>query len=119
MLNKMILIGALAMLAGCAGTLDKIKNTTLQSAYFTGNLEQTYDCINAEAMQRHFYLENDDPLPGGTKRFNLLKGDKTVANLDMSKSDRQTEVNFFYDERDTALASELSGLIQYCKKELD
>ncbi len=114
-----IILGfASILLAGCAGALDKFQHTTLNAGFFSDSVERTQDCIETEVMRRHFYLEDDEPLPGGIKRFNLLQNGNEVANLDMSAVGSTTQVNFFYDERDTALAAEVAGMIQHCKKAL-
>ncbi|MCC4108686.1 hypothetical protein [Serratia ureilytica] len=114
-----IIIGFVStLLAGCAGTLDKIQHSTLKAGFFSDSVERTRDCIETEVMRRHFYLEDDEPLPGGSKRFNLLQNGNEVANLDMSAVGSATQVNFFYDERDTTLAAEVAGVIQHCQKAL-
>lgn len=119
MVNKMILPMVLALLTGCSGLTEKIKNTELRDEYFSAGVSSTHSCIHYQSIRHHFYFEKEDPLPNGSKRFNLIRSDAPVVTLDMKKSGSQTLVNFFYDRRDKKLANDLDDIIRNCHRELD
>ncbi|TCW17669.1 hypothetical protein EDF73_101318 [Raoultella sp. BIGb0138] len=119
MFKIIYLTAALAMLSGCSGLVDKVKNTELKEEYFSASVERTHECIQYQSIRQHFYVEKDDPLPNGNKRYHLLRGDEAVVNMDMGKSGKQTLVSFFYDKRDPQVKSALTDIIHQCHRDLD
>lgn len=119
MFKIIYLAAVMAMLSGCSGFIDKVKNTELKEEYFSAGVDRTQGCLQYQSLRHQFYLEQDDPLPNGDKRYNLLRDHDAVANIDMGKSGKQTLVNFFYDKRDPQVKSALTDIIHQCHRNLD
>ncbi|MDI3426697.1 hypothetical protein QLG21_11880 [Enterobacter sp. V87_3] len=69
----------LGLLTGCAdmgrvGFSPKLKETLVSAS-----VERTWQCLDTQATAKQLRLEEDDPLPGGSRRFNLLNQDGEVV----------------------------------------
>lgn len=120
MLNRWIVIALLGLLAGCVDMGRVGTHPQLTQAYFSANRDRTGQCLDAEAILNQLRLEEDGPLAGGSRRFNLLgQDDEVVAWLDMSASGKQTNVDFFYGRDDKKTEQRLITMIKQCQRELN
>ena len=117
-LRILMLITAFATLTGCINVDSSLFNQQVKAAWFKGHPYRVENCLYQAAHHQDLTLEEDDPLPDGMKRFNLINPQqKRIAMLDTAKfSDDQTSVNFYYARNDPALAQKIDRLIGYCKE---
>ncbi|MGC6387437.1 hypothetical protein ACMV8I_07160 [Ewingella sp. S1.OA.A_B6] len=120
MLTRWIVIAAMSLLAGCVDLGHVGSHPQLKEAWFPANVEKTYTCLYSAALVNHLRLEEDESLPGGRRRFNLLnQNDELVAWLDMARSGKQTDVDFFYGRNDKPIEQRLMAMIKQCRQELN
>lgn len=116
MMKKSVIALSLVLLSGCADMGRVGLHPSLESAYFNGPPWQVESCLREAAYHQRLYLEQDDPLPGGAKRFNLEQDGDTVAWVEVDKSShRQTSVSFFYNPKEPGIHAAISAMISACK----
>jgi hypothetical protein len=114
-----IVIG-LGLLTGCADMGRVGFSPKLKEAFVSASVEKTWRCLDAQATANHLRLEEDDPLPGGSRRFNLLnQDDEVVAWLDISAFNKQSDIDMFYGKDDKQTESRLMAMVKQCQQELN
>lgn len=118
LMKKTVLVVALMMVAGCVDTGRVGLHPQVKTAYFNAHPDQVQSCLYSAAISRHLYLDQDDPLPGGTQRYNLEQGDGTViAWVEIAKFNHsETSTEFFYDPHAADVSASVAALIDECKK---
>ncbi len=117
---KWTIVIGLGLLTGCAdmgrvGFSPKLKETLVSAS-----VERTWQCLGAQATANQLRLEEDDPLPGGSRRFNLLNQDgEVVAWLDISAFNKQSDIDMFYGKDDKQTESQLMAMVKQCQQELN
>jgi hypothetical protein len=124
MFIRWTVIFSLGLLAGCVDLGKVSLHPQLKQFWFSANMDSTYRCLDGEAMINGLRLEEDDPLPGGSRRFNLEDRDSlVVAWLDMTpfgqSTHKQTSVDLFYGHNDPQTEQQLMAMMTQCKKTLD
>lgn len=124
MLMRWTLIFSLSLLAGCVDMGKVGMHPQLKEYWFSANTDTTYRCLDSEATLNGLRLEEGDPFPSGSRRFELYdKADVMVAHLDISPfgqpADKQTNVDLFYGRNDPQSERQLMTMMARCQKELD
>lgn len=110
----------LGLLTGCVdmgrvGFFPKLKE-----AFISASVERTWRCLDAQATANQLRLEEGDPLPGGSRRFNLLnQNDEVVAWLDISAFNKRSDIDMFYGKNDKPTESQLMTMVEHCQRELN
>ncbi|GME30661.1 hypothetical protein ACJ2_06130 [Pantoea sp. QMID2] len=87
-----------------------------KTAWFNGHPYQVESCLTEMAQNQRAYLEQDDPLPVGAKRYNLRLDNETVAWIEIAKlSHHQTSATFYYDLKAADISALVSAMITNCK----
>ncbi|THB83694.1 hypothetical protein E1N66_14320 [Pantoea allii] len=118
-MKKIIIALSLTLLGGCVDMGRVGLHPETKTAYFDGHPYQVESCLTVAAQDRRLYLEQDDPLPAGEKRFNLVQDNETVAWVEMAKfSHHQTSATFYYDPKASDISASVSAIITACKTSL-
>lgn len=104
------------LLSGCVDLGHVTLHPTTQTGYFTGHRYGVEQCLEVAALNQQLRLERDDPLPGGTDRFNLLNSrSEVVAWIEVAKfSRRETSAQFYYAPQEPEISSAVTALIAQC-----
>lgn len=117
--GRTIVIG-LGLLTGCVDMGRVGFYPKLKEAFTSASVERTWQCLDAQATVNQLRLEEDDPLPGGSRRFNLLnQNDEVVAWLDISAFNEQSNIDMFYGKDDKPIESKLMAMVEQCQRELN
>lgn len=115
-MKKIIIALSISLLGGCVDMGRLGLHPTTKTAYFDGHPFQVESCLSVAAQDQRLYLEQDEPLPDGTRRYNLEQDDETVAWVEIAKfSHHQTSATFYYDPKASDISTEVSGMIARCK----
>ncbi|MFW0698535.1 hypothetical protein [Pantoea sp. R13S299] len=118
-MKRMIVGLSLVLLGGCVDMGRVGLHPDTKTAYFDGHPYQVESCLTVAAQDRRLYLEQDDPLPNGGKRFNLVEDNETIAWVEISKfSHHQTSATFYYDPKAADISASVSAMIAACKTSL-
>ncbi|MBK5017449.1 hypothetical protein IBT54_004428 [Pantoea sp. S62] len=118
-MKRMIVGLSLVLLGGCVDMGRVGLHPDTKTAYFDGHPYQVESCLTVAAQDRRLYLEQDDPLPNGEKRFNLVQDNETVAWVEIAKfSHHQTSATFYYDPKAPDISASVSAMIAACKTSL-
>lgn len=120
-MNKFLVSLMFVTLCGCVD-LGKIGiHPELKTIYFDASNKAVEDCLYESALNQRMLMMKDDPLPGGTARFNLQDANyDNVAYLDISTFDaKQTSVDFFYARHAPDVHKAIISMISQCKRELN
>lgn len=94
-MKKIIIALSISLMGGCVDTGRVGLHPTTKTAYFDGHPFQVESCLSVAAQDQRLYLEQDEPLPDGTKRYNLEQDNETVAWVEIAKfSPHQTSATF-------------------------
>lgn len=124
MFKRWTAIFLLGLLAGCVDLGKVGLHPQLKQFWLSANMDRTYRCLDDEAMLNGLRLKEDDPLPGGSRRFNLEDRDGiVVAWLDMTpfgqSGGKQTSVDLFYGRNNPHTEQQLMTIMTQCEKTLD
>lgn len=104
------------LLSGCVDLGHVTLHPTTTAGYIAGHRDDVEPCLASEALRQRLRLEADDPLPGGTDRFNLLNAASEVVAWGevATVGRRESSVRFFYapDEPETGRA--LAAMLARC-----
>lgn len=115
-MKKIIIALSLSLLGGCVDMGRVGLHPDTKTAYFNGHPYQVESCLTEAAQDRRLYLEQDDPLPNGGKRFNLWQDNETVAWVEIAKfSHHQTAATFYYNPKDSDISTAVLAMIAQCK----
>lgn len=115
-MNRLIIALSVSLLSGCVDTGRVGLHPETKTAWFDGHPYQVESCLTEVAQNKQSYLEQDDPLPNGTKRYNLEKDNETVAWIEIAKfSHHQTSATFYYDPKAPDISALVSAMIAACK----
>ncbi|WP_419963827.1 hypothetical protein [Pantoea vagans] len=115
-MNRLIIALSVILLSGCVGMGRVGLHPETKTAYFDGHPYQVESCLTEEAQNQRAYLEQDDSLPDGTKRYNLEKDNETVAWIEIARfSHHQTSATFYYDPKAPDISALISAMITNCK----
>ena len=110
----------LGLLTGCADMGRVGFSPKLKETFVSASVERTWQCLDAQATANQLRLEEDGPLPGGSRRFNLLNQDgEVVAWLDISAFNKQSDIDMFYGKDDKQTESQLMVMVKQCQQELN
>jgi len=117
MMKKAIIALSIALLSGCVNIGRVGLHPDTKTAYFKGRSYQVESCLVSAALAQNLMLEQDDPLPDGTKRFNLEQPDDTViAWVEIARfNHHQTSATFYYDAHAPDITAAVSAMITACK----
>ncbi|WP_263070983.1 hypothetical protein [Enterobacter huaxiensis] len=114
-----IVIG-LGLLTGCVDMGRVGFSPKLKEAFISASVQRTWRCLDAQATANQLRLEEGDPLPGGSRRFNLLnQNDEVVAWLDISAVNKRSDIDMFYGKDDKPTESQLMAIVEQCQRELN
>ncbi|ROP59406.1 hypothetical protein EDF81_2208 [Enterobacter sp. BIGb0383] len=120
MFNRMILVVSLSLLSGCVNLGKVGMHPQLKTSSFSASMDRTYRCLDSEAIRQALRLTEDDRLPGGGRRYNLLdQHNAVVAWLDMNSSGKQTSIDLFYGRSEPQTERQLLTMVKQCQRELD
>lgn len=115
-MNRLIIALGVSLLSGCVDMGRVGLHPETKTAWFDGHPYQVESCLNEMAQNQRAYLEQDDPLPDGTKRYNLEKNNETVAWIEIARfSHHQTSATFYYDPKAPDISALVSAMIADCK----
>lgn len=115
-MKKIIIALSISLLGGCADMGRVGLHPETKSAYFNGHPFQVESCLNVAAQDQRLYLKQGEPLPDGTKRYNLEQDNETVAWVEIAKfSHHQTSAIFYYDPKASDISTAVSAMIARCK----
>ncbi|EPZ6101364.1 hypothetical protein ACX6VJ_001448 [Klebsiella variicola] len=115
-MRKLPLVLIILTLSGCVDLGRVGMHPDLKTAYFNGHQNAVENCLYDAALNQKLSLMKDDPLPGGTKRYNLQDANyEDVAWVEVSKSGDQTSVDFYYAPD---VRSSIFAMIDQCQKSL-
>ncbi|NEG63860.1 hypothetical protein GQQ23_16125 [Pantoea agglomerans] len=115
-MKKIIIALSISLLGGCVDMGRVGLHPTTKTAYFDGHPFQVESCLSVAAQDQRLYLEQDEPLPDGTMRYNLEQDDETVAWVEIAKfSHHQTSATFYYDSKASDINTAVSAMIARCK----
>ncbi|MCX3309265.1 hypothetical protein ORN12_09675 [Pantoea vagans] len=115
-MNRLIIALRVSLLSGCVDMGRVGLHPETKTAWFDGHPYQVESCLNEMAQNQRAYLEQDDPLPDGTKRYNLEKNNETVAWIEIVRfSHHQTSATFYYDPKAPDISALVSAMITNCK----
>lgn len=118
-MKKIIIALSISLLGGCIDMGRVGLHPEMKTAYFDGHSYQVESCLNVAAQDQKRYLEQDDPLPNGMKRYNLEQNNETVAWVEIAKfSHHQTSATFYYDPKAPDISTVISAMIAQCKRSL-
>ncbi|MDU6434484.1 MAG: hypothetical protein E6556_17065 [Pantoea sp.] len=66
-------------LCGCVDVGQVSLHPQTTTGYFSAYRGEVESCLENEALRQQHQLQKDDPLPGGTDRFNLLNSQSEVV----------------------------------------
>lgn len=116
-MKRVIIAVSLSLLSGCVDMGRVGLHPEMKTVYFDGHPWQSESCLTSAAWSHHFTLEQDDPLPGGTKRYNLQQQDETVAWVELTKSGHhQTSATFYYNPKAPDISAAISAMIAECRR---
>lgn len=114
-----IVIG-LGLLTGCVDMGKVGFSPKLKEVFISASVERTWQCLDAQAIANQLRLEEGDPQPGGSRRFNLLNQDgEVMAWLDISAFNKQSDIDMFYGKDDKQTESQLMAMVKQCQRELN
>lgn len=119
-MNKLIMIMIVLITSGCVD-LGRIGiHPELKTVYFNGHKNALEDCLYSAALTHHLSMLTDDPLPGGTDRYNLQDADyEDVAWVDISPfGNNQTSVSFYYAPNAPDVNKAILFMISQCEHEM-
>lgn len=117
MFRKVFLITTLLVLTGCVDLGKVGSNPGMEEVDFSASLLRVSDCLSVSAFQHQLMLREDDPLPGGIRRFNLYNQQSTVvAWIDMIASGDQTSVTYYFGKNDQPSQAALSAMMNRCQQ---
>ena len=115
-MHKLSLALIILTLSGCVALGHVGMHPDLKTAYFNGQRNAVENCLYDAALNQKLSLTKDDPMPGGTKRYNLQDVNyEDVAWVEVSKSGDQTSVYFYYAPD---VRSSIFAMIEQCQKSL-
>jgi len=119
-INKIFLSILAFALCGCVDLGLVGIHPELKTVYFDGNKHDVESCFQYAVFKQKMSLTVDDPLPGGTERYNLKDTNyNDVAWIDITDSGKfQTAVNFYYAPHSPDIHQVISGMISLCQKRL-
>lgn len=119
-MNKIFLSILVLTLCGCVDLGRIGMHPELKTTYFNGNKHEVEICLEYSAFKQKMSLTADDPLPGGTERYNLMDASyNDVAWIDITDSgSHQTAVSFYYAPHSPDIHKTISGMISRCQKHL-
>ncbi|WP_449758260.1 hypothetical protein [Erwinia persicina] len=116
-MKKIAMVLTALALCGCVDMGRVGMHPKVKTAYLNAHRHVGTDCLYQVAYRQHLSMEKDDPLPGGTERYNLLdKNYETVAWLDASPfGKKQTSVDFYYGPDEPEIERSIEAMISQCK----
>lgn len=115
-MNRLIIALSISLLSGCVDMGRVGLHPETKTAWFDGHPYQVESCLTEMAQNQRAYLEQDDPLPDGTKRYNLEKNNETVAWIEIARfSHHQTSATFYYDPKAPDISALVSAMMTSCK----
>ncbi|WP_307570196.1 hypothetical protein [Pantoea anthophila] len=115
-MKKSIIALSLILLSGCVDTGRVGLHPQVKTAYFDGHPWQLESCLSEAAQNQQLYLSQDEPLPGGTKRFNLEQDGETVAWVEIARFSRnQTSATFYADPKASDIQAAISDMVTACR----
>lgn len=116
-MKRTIITLSLVLLGGCVDMGRVGLHPEMKSAYFDGDSYQVESCLTAAAQNQQVYLEQDDPLPNGGMRYNLMQENETVAWVEVEKfSHHQTSATFYYELKAPDISTVVLTMIAACKR---
>lgn len=119
-MKKLIVSSCIFALCGCVDTGRVGMHPEMETAYIDGHPAKVEKCLSGAALAQRYTLVKDDPLPDGSKRFNLEDtNSEVVAWVESSAfNDQQTMVQFYYAPNAPEVQSAISTMISQCKNVL-
>ncbi|WP_444878182.1 hypothetical protein [Citrobacter koseri] len=119
-MNKIFLSILVLTLCGCVDLGRIGMHPELKTTYFNVNKHEVESCLEYSAFKQKLSLTVDDPLPGGTDRYNLTDaGYNDVAWVDISNfGDKQTSVSFYYAPHAPDVHKAILSMISVCQSNL-
>lgn len=115
-MKRLIIALSVSLLGGCVDMGRVGLHPETKTAWFDGHPYQVESCLTAMAQNQRAYLEQDDPLSDGTKRYNLEKDNETIAWIEITKfSHHQTSATFYYDPKAPDISALVSAMITNCQ----
>lgn len=119
-MNKTAISIIAVMLCGCVDPGRVGIHPELKTAYFAGQKPAVENCLYSAALSQKLSLMKDDPLPGGTQRYNLQDANyEDVAWVDVSSfGKKQTSVDFYYAPHAPDVQRAILSMISSCQNDL-
>ncbi|QPG28476.1 hypothetical protein IV493_06560 [Pantoea sp. SM3640] len=116
-MKRFITAVSIMILCGCVDVGRVGLHPDIKTAYYKGHVYQIESCLISTAMAQNLTLEEDAPLSGGTKRFNLVQsGNTVIAWIEIYRSDiHQTSTVFYYDSHAPDINTAVSAMMNTCK----
>ncbi|MBV4368115.1 hypothetical protein ACMGGR_18865 [Erwinia sp. BNK-24-b] len=115
-MKKLSVAFSLLLLCGCVDMGRVGMHPELKSFYLDGSPHEVAGCLYSAASHQHLFLERDDPLPGGTRRYKLKDTDnEDVAWVEISSAPhKQSHVNV-YQAREADVRTAVSAMVARCQ----
>ena len=119
-MNKTIISVMAVMLCGCVDLGRVGIHPELKTVYFDGQKQIVENCLYSAALSQTLSLTKDDPLPGGTDRYDLQDANyENVAWVDVSPfGKKQTSVDFYYAPNAPDVHKSILSMISTCQNHL-